>query len=443
MVHNTRLAVFNYRNTVVKIFKIMELLIRSAVILNPGSPFHLKKKDIYIQDGWIRKIDDHITPPDPGKVHIIKEDNLHVSAGWFDLKANFRDPGFEQKEDFDSGIAAAAAGGFTGVLLMPSTQPVVQNKAAVEYLVNKGQGKAVDVFPSGTLTRERDGKELTEMYDMKLSGALAFTDDKRTITDTGLMQRALLYGKQVNSLLIVFAEDKALSGTALVNESLHTTRLGLKGVPAIAEELIVARDISLCEYTAGRIHFSLISTAGSVKLIREARKKGLLITADVSFYHLDLDDSLLQTFDTNFKTKPPLRSSHDKMELIKGLQDGTIDAIVSDHSPEDEENKKVEFDFAAFGMIGLETAFAVANTVLSDKMKLEQIIEKFTSSRVIAGLNPITIRENEKANLTLFNPVYEWIFEESSIKSKSRNTPYLGKKLTGKVTGIINNGMFL
>jgi dihydroorotase len=420
----------------------MELLIRSAFIVNPSSPFHMKKKDILIRNGVIVTIGDNITLKQDKKLKVIESANLHVSAGWFDLKANFCDPGYEQKEDLYSGMEAAAAGGFTGVLIMPSTKPDVQSKAGVEYLVNKAKGMAVDLYPSGALTVNREGKDLTEMHDMKVSGSLAFTDDKRTVADTGVMQRALLYGKQVNTLIISYAQDEGVAGKAIVNESLNTTSLGLKGIPSMAEELIVSRDLRLCEYTEGRMHFSLVSTGGSVDLIRAARKKGLQVTADVSAYHLLLDDSRLDSFDSNYKTRPPLRSKNDQKALIKGLADGTIDAIVSDHTPEDEESKKVEFDFAAYGMIGLETAYAAANTALKGHLETEAIIEKFTAGRTVAGLKPVTIKENEPANLTLFNPAAEWIFKEADIRSKCRNTPFLGEKFTGKVIGIINNGVF-
>jgi len=421
----------------------MELLIRSAFIVNPASPFHGKKKDILVRNGVIVTIADDIKPKQDKKFRVIEADNLHVSAGWFDLKANFCDPGHEQKEDLFSGMEAAAAGGFTGVLIMPSTKPDVQSKAGVAYLVNKAKGLPVDLYPAGALTVNREGKDLTEMHDMKISGSLAFTDDKRTIADSGVMQRALLYGKQVNTLIISYSQDESVAGKAIVNESLNTTSLGLKGIPPMAEELIVARDLRLCRYTESRMHFSLVSTAGSVDLIRAAKKQGLQVTADVSAYHLLLDDSKLESFDSNYKTRPPLRSKEDQKALIKGLADGTLDAIVSDHTPEDEENKKVEFDFAAYGMIGLETAYAVANTALKGHLNTEAIIGKFTAGRTIAGLKPVTINENEPANLTLFNPASEWLFQETDIRSKCRNTPFLGEKFTGRVAGIINNGVFI
>lgn len=420
----------------------MDLLIKSAVLVNRQSPFHLQKKDIYIKDGIIHKIADKIELPKNQNPKVFEANGLHVSAGWFDMKVNFRDPGDEHKEDILSGTKAAAYGGFTGVLLMPSTNPVVENKQAITYIVNKANGNIVDVFPAGALTEGRSGKNLTEIYDMKQSGAVAFTDDKRTIEDAGLMIRALQYCKQVNTLLIAFAEDKHLSGKAQVNESLNTLLIGLKGQPPLAEELIVTRDLSLLAYTEGKMHISMLSTAGALTRVKEAKKNKLGVTTDVSAYHLFMDDGFLSSFDSNLKTKPPLRSREDIKSLIEGLIDGTIDVIVSDHSPQNIESKQVEFDFASFGMINCETAFAIANTVLSNHLALDLIIDKFTAARKILGLGEIEIRENEKANLTLFNPNEEWVFKQENIKSRSSNTPFINTRFKGKVYGIFNNNNF-
>lgn len=415
----------------------MDILIRSAVIVNKESNFHLKTKDLLIENGNIVKIGDRIVKP--GHIKEISYPNLHVSAGWFDLKANFCDPGHEEREDIVSGIHAAAAGGFTGVLLMPSTDPPLQNKASIEYVKGKSAGFAVDIYSSGLLTVNRNGKELCELFDMKRAGAVAFTDDKCSVQDSGVMLRALLYGKQVDSLVIAFAEDVGLTGKSQVNESMHTTRLGLKGIPALAEEMVIARDLALCEYTGSKLHFSLVSTAGSVDLIRKAKQKGLPVTADISAYHLMLDDSMLDGFDTNLKTKPPLRSIKDQKALCAGIQDDTIDSIVSDHCPQDNEHKRVEFDFASYGMIGLETCFPVAFTALNKIITLEKLIEKFTAGRKLLGLLPVIFNEDQPANLTLFVPDAEWEFTESDIVSRSKNTPFVGKKLGARVLGIINN----
>ncbi len=416
----------------------MDILLRSATLVHPESPFHMQKKDLLIENGYIRKIGDNLSNAN-GAFRELKSGNLHVSAGWMDLKANFCDPGFEQKEDLFSGMKAAAAGGFTGILLMPSTIPPVQNKSSVEYIRGKCAGNAVSVYPAGALSVNREGKDMTEMFDMKQAGALAFTDDKRPVADSGLMLRALLYGKQVDTLLMVLSIDGGIAGKAQVNESIHTTRLGLKGIPSMAEELMLARDLYLLEYSGGRMHFNLLTSAGAVELVRNAKKKGLKVTADTSPAYLVLNDTMLGSFDTNLKTKPPLRSEADQKALLQGLADGTIDVIVSDHSPQDEENKKVEFEFAAFGMISLETAFSVTNRALENIMPLEKRIEKLTLGRTLLGLETVSMTEGSPANLTIFDPDLEWNYAEENIRSKSKNSPFTGQLLKGRVLGIINN----
>jgi dihydroorotase len=322
---------------------------------------------------------------------------------------------------------------------MPGTQPPIHTKAEIEYVKNKTAGNLVDVFPVGAITHHTEGKELSEMYDMYTAGAIAFSDDKKPVSDAGLLMRALLYAKNFKGLILAHCDEKTVSLNGQMNEGKTSTGLGLKGIPALAEEIMIARNLFLCEYTGGKIHFQSVSTAASVDLIRQAKKKGLKVTASVNAHHLALDDSALDDFDTNCKVNPPLRTKPDMDALKKGLADGTIDTITSDHSPEDEENKKVEFDYAAFGMIGLETSFALANTY--SNLKLNDLIKKFTaSSREILGLAIPKIKEKEKANLTLFLPNKEWKFEEKNILSKSKNTPFIGQKLKGKIIGTVNNG---
>jgi len=288
-----------------------------------------------------------------------------------------------------------------------------------------------------------EGNDMTEMYDMHKSGVICFSDHKKAVQDAGMMLRSLLYAKTFNGLVMSFPDDKSLSGKGQMNEGPASTQLGLKGIPALAEELMVARDLMLCEYAEGRIHFSTISTRGSVDLIRKAKKSGLKVTCDVAAHHLLLDETSLEDFDTRFKIKPPLRSKDDINALKEGLKDGTIDAICSDHIPEDIENKQKEFDLAAFGAEALETAFAAANTALKDSMKIEAIIEKFTSGpEKIISLSRQKIAEGEKANLVLFNPEEKWTVKETDIKSKSKNNPFVGMELTGKVKTVINKRKF-
>lgn len=411
------------------------MLIKSVRIIDSRSPYNNQVKDILIKDGIIEKIDDNIT----GQGDVIDASGKCISVGWFDMKVNFCDPGYEYKEDLTSGCNAAAAGGFTGVALMPSTQPALQNKSQIDYVLSKTKNSLVDVYPVGALTVNRDGKDLCEMYDMQQAGAVAFTDDKRAIQDSGMLNRALLYAKNIGSLIINYADDKNISGSGSVNESANTTLLGFKGVPSLAEELMVARDIQLSEYTDAPIHISGISCAKSVELIAEAKLKRIQVTCDVNAYSLWNTDSDLKTFDSNFKVKPPLRNTSDVAALRQGVIDGTIDVIVSDHNPQERESKDVEFDYASYGMIGLESFFGLVMKSLGDRMDLETLIEKFTTNpRHILKLEVPHLAEGAAANLTLFDVTTAWTFTKEDIKSKSKNTPYLGMTFVGKPFRVIS-----
>ena len=417
----------------------MIVLIRAAKVVDPNSKYHNKVVDILIKKGIIHEIGKNIKPPKGAD--IIEEKGLHVSPGLFDLHANFRDPGFEWKEDMQSGMFAAAKGGFTGVLCMPSTFPATDTKSQVEYIKKMSAGNVVNVHPAGSITKNLKGQELTEMFDMSRSGALAFTDDKNSIQHANVMKIALLYTKNFGGIIMSQANDKSISTDGHMNEGVTSTILGLKGIPSLAEYLMIARDIKLAEYTKGRLHFSCISTAESVELIRIAKKQGLNITADVAIHNLVLDETACEGFDTRYKVNPALRTQKDIKALIKGLKDGTIDAICSDHSPEDIENKKVEFDNAEFGMIGLQTAFSLA-CKLENEIGMEGIIEKMAiNPRKLLGLNAPEINIEKPANLCLFNPSTKWTLEEKDILSKSKNTPFIGKTLKGKIVGVVNNGI--
>ena len=417
----------------------MIVLIRAAKVVDPNSKYHNKVVDILIKKGIIHEIGKNIKAPKGAD--IIEEKGLHVSPGLFDLHANFRDPGFEWKEDMQSGMFAAAKGGFTGVLCMPSTFPATDTKSQVEYIKKMSAGNVVNVHPAGSITKNLKGQELTEMFDMSRSGALAFTDDKDSIQHANVMKIALLYTKNFGGIIMSQANDKSISTDGHMNEGVTSTILGLKGIPSLAEYLMIARDIKLAEYTKGRLHFSCISTAESVELIRIAKKQGLNITADVAIHNLVLDETACEGFDTRYKVNPALRTQKDIKALIKGLKDGTIDAICSDHSPEDIENKKVEFDNAEFGMIGLQTAFSLA-CQLENEIGMEGIIEKMAiNPRKLLGLNAPEINIEKPANLCLFNPSTKWTLEEKDILSKSKNTPFIGKTLKGKIVGVVNNGI--
>ncbi len=421
----------------------MNILIQSALIVDPTSPYNGQVKSILIEKGIITKIADKIKEQDCANFQKI-EGTVHLSPGWMDMHTNFRDPGFEYKEDLGSGAKAAIAGGFTGVAVMPSTHPPIQSKSEIEYLINKTKHSIVDIYPIGALTQQLDGKDITEMFDMSQSGAVAFSDDKKPIMDAGVLLRALLYVRNFNGLVISYADDKNISGKGVMNEGLNNTLLGLKGMPSISEEVMIIRDIFLTEYTESRLHFSTISSALSVELIRQAKAKGINITAEICAHQLAFDDSSLADFDSNYKIKPPFRTPKDIDALKKGLADGTIDVICSDHSPEDAEMKVREFEHAAYGIIGLETAYAVANTHLQNILTTEEIINKIAiRPRQILNIPIPGIKEGHTANLTIFDPEKEWTYTTDHIKSKSKNTPFIGSVFKGKAIAIINNGQFL
>lgn len=421
----------------------MNLLLRQVTVADPSSTFNKKTIDLLITDGIIKLIADKISDDKiPADTKIVEGKNYFVSPGWFDLRSYFREPGDEQKETIRSGQDAAAKGGYTGVLLMPSTNPMIQTRSAVEFVMSKSVNHVVEIIQAGCLTENREGKELTGMYDMLLGGAGAFTDDKKNISDSGVMLRALQYAGSIGARVIAYADDQGISGKNTANESANTTLLGFKGSPDLSEEIALKRDLSLVEYTNQPLHISGVSSARAVDEIRKAKKQGLKITAEVYAHHLLLDDSSLNDFDSNYKVKPPLRSVADKQALIEGILDGTIDAIASDHSPEDSESKIVEFDYAAFGMIALETSFGVIVKAIGKKLTPE-IIAKVLSinPRKILGLPDVKIAIGEKANVTIFNTDEEWEYNVDNIKSRSRNTPFSNTKFKGRVIGVYNNNL--
>jgi len=411
----------------------MNLLIKSATISDPGSPFYQQVADVLIEKGQISKIAKKINADSES----FDAKGKHLAPGFFDLNCNIGELGLETKEDLQTGTRAAAAGGFTGVALMPNTIPPVHSKAEIEYLMNRAKNNLVDVYPLGAISYKREGKDLAEMYDMFQSGAKAFTDGNRPVQDAGLMERALLYTKGFNALVLSYPEDTAIAGKAKVHEGEVSTLLGMKGIPSLAEELMIARDLYLAEYTESKIHFSTVSTERSVELIRDAKKKGLKVTCDVAVHHLLLTDEALLGFDSQYKVKPPLRTQKDVKALLKGLKDGTIDAIVSQHTPHEVEFKNVEFEVAEYGMISLQTAFS---TALKAGLSADMIVQKMAiNPRKILEVEVPVIAEGQKANLVIFDEDAEWIFDKISNKSKSYNSPFIGQKLKGSVLLTYNN----
>lgn len=413
----------------------MTLVLKSALIIDPSSPHNGKRADLLLENGTIKTIGKDLEGE-----RTVESGNLCVSPGWLDLQADFCDPGNEHKETIESGAAAAAAGGFTGVLLMPSTQPPVHGKSEVEYILRKAQDLAVDVYPAGALSHGLEGKDMAELYDMHMAGARAFTEGRKGYTSAGLLVRSLMYTKNFGGRVMARCEERSLAPDGKMNEGPVSTMLGLKGIPNMAEELVTARNISLAEYAEAPLHFMSVSTARSVELIREAKKRGLPLSASVNAVNLYWEDKALEDFDTNYKVNPPLRSRADIEALIAGLADGTIDAVTSDHTPEDPESKVVEFDLASFGIIGLETSFALTRSA-APKLAVEKLVEVFAlRPRKLLGLETSAIKENAPANLTIFDPDLEWTFTEKDIRSLSRNTPAVGMKLKGRALGIVNKG---
>ncbi|MEO5889748.1 MAG: dihydroorotase [Ferruginibacter sp.] len=419
----------------------MKVLIKQAIIVSTSSPFNGQTKDILIHNGFITTIADLISEDAD---QLIQLEGLHVSIGWMDSFAHFCDPGFEYRETLETGSLAAAAGGFTDVLVIPNTSPVLHAKSQVEYIVQKSTaGSAVTIHPIGAVSKNTEGKELAEMYDMANSGAIAFSDGLNAIQDGGLLLKALQYVKTIDAVVIQVPDDKSIGSGGLMNEGIISTQLGLPGKPAMAEELMVARDIKLTRYADSKLHFTGISSAKSLEYIKRAKAAELAVTCSVTPYHLFFCDEDLQQYDTNLKVNPPLRTKNDRIALLRGLLDGTIDFIASHHIPQNYDSKVCEFEYAKNGMIGLESLFGVIGAVVNSSgtanWRIEQLIECLSiAPRKIFGLAVPEIKEGAKATLTLFNPFQEYKFEEKDIRSKSKNSAFIGKTLKGKVIGIIN-----
>ena len=413
----------------------MNLLIKNARVVDPNSPFNSQSADIFIENGIIKKIGKNLSNKADKEISV---DGLCVSPGWVDMFANFADPGYEYKESIETGCLAAAAGGFTDVLIIPNTKPAIDTKSQVEYIVQKARATPVNVYPIGAVTKNTEGKELAEMYDMKTSGAIAFGDGINCIQSAGLLVKALQYVKAFNGMIIQLPDDKSINTHGLMHEGIVSTRIGLPGKPSMAEEIIVARDIKLARYAESRLHLTAVSSKKSLEYIDRGKKGGTSVSCSVTPYHLYFTDDDLKTYDSNLKVNPPLRHAEDRDALKKGIEDGTVDCIATHHMPHEADSKETEFEYARNGMTGLETAYAILRTSLPG-LKDERVVEVLSlNARKLLGLQPGTIKESEKACLTLFCPDAEWIYEKKNIRSRSKNSPFIGKKLTGKVIGIIN-----
>src|SRR5690606_37255579 len=352
---------------------------------------------------------------------------------WFDSSISFGEPGFEERETIKNGLDTASKSGFTAVALNLNTNPILDNQALINFVKQKANGHTTKLYPIAAMTKNSDTHNLAELFDMKNAGAIAFGDYKKSIENANVLKLALQYVQDFDGLVIAFSQDKNIKGSGIVNEGITSTKLGMKGIPNLAEDLQIARNLLLLEYTGGRLHIPTISTKKSVELIKEAKAKGLNVSCSVAAHNLFFTDEVLEGFDSNYKVNPPIRTKDDVQALIKGLKNGTIDMITSDHQPLDIEHKKLEFDKATDEIIGLETLFGALNKVLPTDL----IVEKLTLSKTVFGIENQPIQIGSKAELTLFDPNLIYIFTEDNILSKSKNSPFIGKELKGKVYGII------
>lgn len=415
----------------------MNILLKSVTVIDPNSPFHDKEVDILIENGIISEIGNSLSA---GDAQVIEEKGLHISPGLFDMQADFTEPGAEWKEDLQSGMEAAARGGFTEVAITPNTNPVTDTKSTVSFIKRNSKGSIVNLHPIGALSKGLKGEELAEMYDMKNAGAIAYSDYKKNIHSSGLMSRALLYAKNFNGLILSFPFDDTLAHHGQMSEGIISTTLGLETIPHLSEEIRISRDLFLAGYNESKIHFSLLSSGDSLNMIREARENNIKVTCGIAMHQLAYTDEAVTSFDSNYKVLPPFRTENDINLLIEGLQDGTIDVICSDHSPQDIEEKQKEFDLAAFGISSIQTTFSLACTLLKEYIGLEGIIQKMAiNPRTILQIDLPIVDKGFSANFTLYNPNETFELTEKDLVSKSKNTPFIGKVFTGKVKGIINN----
>lgn len=415
----------------------MDLLIQRVTVLDRQSEHHRQEVDLLIRDGRIEAIGVGLQAEG---IERIEAAGAYVSIGWIDIGVQTGDPGFEHRETLRTATDAAAAGGFVGIGCQPNTEPVVDSKSEVLYVKNSTRDWLVDCYPIGAVSEQCRGADITEMIDMHRAGAVAFSDGKHSVQDSGLMLRALQYVTAFEGVVINQPFSKAVAADGQLHEGFTSTSLGMKGIPALAEELMVHRDLELAAYAGARLHLANISTAGAVEQVRAAKARGQRVTCSVAALNLAFSDEALQDFDTHLKVLPPLRSRRDIEAIKAGLADGTIDIISSHHVPLEAEAKKLEFPFAAFGAIGLETAFALAHTHLEGVLDLEQLIDCLAyHPRRLFGLPAPSVTIGEAACLTLFNPGQPWIFQASDIRSRSANTPLLGAELTGRVLAVLNN----
>jgi dihydroorotase len=414
-----------------------QVILKQAKIIDASSPFHNQVMDIKIENGTITQIEKEIATT--SGFEVVNIPNLHVSKGWMDSSVSFGEPGYEDRETIENGLKVAAKSGFTTVGLQPNSNPTIDNQAQVRFVLDRAKNQATTLYPIGALTKGSEGTDLAELFDMKNAGAIAFGDYKKALQNANLQKIALQYVQDFDGMLIAFCQDSTLKGIGIANEGSVSTKLGMKGIPALAEELQVARNLFLLEYTGGKLHIPTISTQGSIKLIKDAKAKGLKVTCSVAVHNLVLNDEMLMGFDTRYKVLPPLREEATRKALVEAVLDGTIDCITSDHNPLDIEHKKLEFDLAKDGTIGLESAFGALLTVLP----LEVTVEKLNDNKLVFNTGNPSIAINNKADISLFSTEDNWTFGKENILSKSKNSAFLGQKMKGKAIGIYNNGQLV
>ncbi|MQP25811.1 dihydroorotase [Flavobacterium sp. LMO8] len=414
-----------------------QVILKQAKIIDASSPFHNQVMDIKIENGTITQIEKEITVT--SGFEVVNIPNLNVSKGWMDSSVSFGEPGYEDRETIENGLKVAAKSGFTAVALQPNSNPTIDNQAQVRFVLDRAKNQATTLYPIGALTKGCEGTDLAELFDMKNAGSIAFGDYKKALQNANLQKIALQYVQDFDGMVIAFCQDSTLKGIGIANEGVISTKLGMKGIPALAEELQVARNLFLLEYTGGKLHIPTISTQGSIKLIKEAKAKGLNVTCSVAVHNLVLIDEILMGFDSRYKVLPPLREEATSKALVEAVLDGTIDCITSDHNPLDIELKKLEFDLAKDGTIGLESAFGALLTILP----LEVVVNKLTANKLVFNVENPSIAIENKADISLFTTEDNWTFGKENILSKSKNSAFLGQKMKGKVIGIYNNGQLI
>ena len=410
----------------------MSILIKSAKIIDASSKFNGKTQDILIINGKIQEINSEINSK---AKKIISFKDLHVSSGWLDTSVCFGEPGLEEREDLSNGAQTASFSGFTDIVLNPETEPYLDTKADISYIKSNTKDFVTKIHPLGCLTKEAKSKKLADLFEMFESGAVGFYDFKRPITNSNLIKIALQYVQNFNGLVISFPYEKSLCPNGQMHEGQISTNYGLKGIPTISEEIMLKRDLKILEYTGGKIHIPCISTEESVKLIQEAKKNKLNVTCSVSINNLFFNDDKLKDFDTRFKVLPPIRSEEHRKALIKGLKDGIIDFVTSDHTPIDIDKKKTDFENSLFGSTGLESLYGALNSLFD----LNTTIDILTRRKDTFGIEKNSINKGQTACLSLFNPNIEYEFVKENIISKSKNSCFIGSKLKGKALGIISN----